>query len=160
MIKKLVFDIDGVFTNGSILYNAHGKSYKIFGPHDKDGIKIIRKYINDINFITADTSGWDITYARFVKDWKIDPKDLILVPEESRLDWFLDNCEMEQTAFMGDGYYDAPILSRVKIGICPGSGRIEAQQSADYVTQSPGGNGAVLDACLYLEKIMIKNAII
>lgn len=153
-IERLVLDIDGVLTTGQMLYDDTGKKYKIFGPHDKDGLKIINKYIDDVVFITADRTGFDISYARLVKDWKIDPSKLILVSEEGRMKWFEDNCNFETTAFMGDGYHDAPILQKVKIGIVPNSARIEAKQAATYVTESIAGNGAVLDACLYLQKVI------
>jgi 3-deoxy-D-manno-octulosonate 8-phosphate phosphatase (KDO 8-P phosphatase) len=154
IINKLVLDIDGVLNTGHILYSNQGKMYKVFGPHDKDGFKIIKKYINDITFITADVTGWEITYARIVKDWQYDPSQLILVTEEDRMSWFENNCDFDTTAYIADGYNDAPILKRVKIGIAPISARIEARESAEYVTPSKAGEGAVLDACLYLERII------
>ena len=154
IINKLVLDVDGVLNTGHILYSSQGKMFKVFGPHDKDGFKIIKKYINDITFITADVTGWEITYARIVKDWNYDPSQLVLVTEEDRMGWFEKNCDFETTAYIADGYNDAPILKRVKVGIAPKSARIEARESAKYITPSEAGNGAVLDACLYLERII------
>lgn len=154
MINKLVLDVDGVLNTGHILYSSAGKMFKVFGPHDKDGFKIIKKYLTDITFITADVTGWDITYARIVKDWKYRPDQLVLVTEEDRMSWFETNCDFETTAFIGDGYNDAPILERVKLGIAPASARIEAKIAAKYVTPSPAGSGAVLDACLYIEGVI------
>jgi 3-deoxy-D-manno-octulosonate 8-phosphate phosphatase (KDO 8-P phosphatase) len=154
IITKLVLDVDGVLNTGHILYSSAGKMFKVFGPHDKDGFKIIKKYIQDITFITADVTGWAITYARIVGDWKYNPSQLILVPEEVRMNWFEKNCDFETTAFIADGYNDAPILSRVKLGIAPCSARIEAKQAAKHITNSPAGSGAVLDACLYIERVI------
>lgn len=154
MITKLVMDVDGVLNTGHIVYSANGKMFKIFGPHDKDGLKIIKKYTDDITFITADITGWDITYRRIVTDWGYREDQLQLVSEEDRMGWFENNCNFDTTAFIADGYNDAPILSRVKIGIAPASARIEAKNAAVYVTDSPAGSGAVLDACLYIERII------
>lgn len=154
IINKLVIDIDGVLTTGHVLYNIEGKTFKIFGPHDKDGLKLVTKYINDITFITADKTGFDITYARIVKDWKYRDDQLVLVPEESRFDWFVSNCDFNTTAYIADGYHDAPILERVALGIAPKTARIEARNSANYVTPSDAANGAVLDACLYIERVI------
>lgn len=154
MINKLVLDVDGVLNTGQILYSTAGKMFKIFGPHDKDGLKIIKKYITDITFISADTTGWDITHKRIVGDWGYREDQLVLVPEESRMAWFEQHCVYDTTAFIGDGYNDAPILAKVKVGIAPASARIEAKKAARFVTESAAGNGAVLDACLYLEKII------
>lgn len=153
-IKTLVLDVDGVLNTGHLLYSKDGKMFKVFGPHDKDGLKIIASLISDIKFITADAIGWDITYARIVTDWKFTPSQLTLVPEETRMKWFEENCDFEHTAFIGDGYNDAPILERVKIGIAPANARKEAKNAADYVTESDSGSGAVLDACLYLKDII------
>lgn len=150
---KVVFDVDGVFTDGRILYSSNGKTHKIFGPHDKDGLKILKNYISDINFITADKTGFDITYRRIVTDWGYEPSRLILVPEETRLSWFENNCDLDKTIFMGDGYFDAPILSKVGYGIAPNSARIEAKLVAKFVTPSNAGQGAVLDACLHIKEI-------
>lgn len=154
MIHKLVLDVDGVLNTGHILYSREGKMFKVFGPHDKDGFKIIKKYLNDIAFITADRTGWHITYARIVKDWGYSPAQLHLVSEEDRMGWFEKNCNFETTAFIGDGYNDAPILARVKLGIAPASARKEAKAAAKHVTESPAGSGAVLDACLFIERVI------
>ena len=154
MINKLVMDVDGVLNTGHMVYSADGKMFKMFGPHDKDGLKIIKQYLSDITFITADITGWDITYRRIVTDWGYDASQLVLVSEEDRMGYFEKNCDFETTAFIGDGYNDAPILKRVKIGIAPASARIEAKNAADYVTDSVAGSGAVLDACLYIERII------
>ena len=154
MITKLIMDVDGVLNTGHVVYSADGKMFKLFGPHDKDGLKIIKQYLSDITFITADITGWDITYRRIVTDWGYDASQLVLVSEEDRMGYFEKNCDFETTAFIGDGYNDAPILKRVKIGIAPASARIEAKNAADYVTDSVAGSGAVLDACLYIERII------
>ena len=38
ILTKLVLDVDGVLNTGEILYSSAGKMFKVFGPHDKDGI--------------------------------------------------------------------------------------------------------------------------
>lgn len=154
MISNVVFDIDGVFNTGHFVYSAEGKMFKIFGPHDKDGIKILRKYPLTIKFITADKIGWAITYARLIKDWGIDIKDFELVTEEDRLGWFERNFDLSKTVYMADGYHDVPILEKVLIGIAPASARIEARNASKFVTDSSAGEGAVLDAALYIEKLL------
>lgn len=154
MITKLIMDVDGVLSTGHMVYGADGKMFKLFGPHDKDGLKIVKQYLSDITFITADITGWDITYRRIVTDWGYDHNQLVLVSEEDRMSYFENNCDFDTTAFIADGYHDAPILKRVKLGIAPASARIEAKDAADYVTPSDAGSGAVLDACLYIEQVI------
>ena len=38
-----MLDVDGVMTTGQFIYSDKGKQYKIFGPHDSDGLKLIKK---------------------------------------------------------------------------------------------------------------------
>ena len=44
-LKNITFvvDVDGVMTTGQFLYSKLGKEYKIFGPHDNDGLKMLKK---------------------------------------------------------------------------------------------------------------------
>jgi 3-deoxy-D-manno-octulosonate 8-phosphate phosphatase (KDO 8-P phosphatase) len=151
-ITHLIMDVDGVLNTGHMFYDHRGKAMKAFGAHDKDGIMIARKNGWKVYFITADgLTGWDITYARLVKDWGIDKRYLVNVSQESRKEWVEKNFDLEHTAFIGDGYHDAPILKIVKLGIAPASARREAKEAADFITESPAGSGAVLDACLHIE---------
>ena len=53
LIKNIVFDIDGVLTDGSFLYDEKGKKYKRFGAHDADGLDLLRKHFK-IFFISSD----------------------------------------------------------------------------------------------------------
>lgn len=153
-IENLILDVDGVLTTGHMGYTKEGKLFKVFGPHDREGLKMISWYIPNIKFITADKSGFEISYARIVKDWGYKPSQLILVPEEVRMTWFIENVIFERTAYMADGYNDAEILAKVAIGIAPANARTEARHAAKYVTASKSAEGAVLDACLYLKNLI------
>ena len=64
MITTLVTDVDGVFTDGSFLYSAEGKTYKTFGPHDSDGINLIREMGITVVAVTSDHRGFSITQRR------------------------------------------------------------------------------------------------
>ena len=150
MKKKpvLVCDVDGVLATGQFLYNESGKAYKVFGPHDSDGLKLIREEI-DIRFITADKRGFEISRKRVSEDMGYDLK---LVSEESRFEYIKKNFSFENLIYIGDGIHDAPILKAASFGIAPASARIEAIDAADYVTDSAAGEGAVLDACLEIKR--------
>jgi 3-deoxy-D-manno-octulosonate 8-phosphate phosphatase (KDO 8-P phosphatase) len=145
-LDTFILDVDGVMTTGQFLYSEEGKSYKIFGPHDSDGLSMVRDKLK-IMFVTADHRGFGITSKRIVEDLGY---ELHLVSEAERSRFFDEHVRYNSTAFMGDGYFDAPILSKCLVGIAPSSGRREAREAADYVTPSPAGDGAVLDACLFL----------
>ena len=148
MIDNLILDVDGVLTTGHFIYSIDGKTHKVFGAHDKDGLKLIAPFIKSISFITADETGFDISYARICKDWGYDT--LSLVKEGDRLKWIKDRFDIDRVAYIGDGIHDAPILKKARLGIAPKNARIEARKAADYVTPSRSGEGAVLDACIFI----------
>ena len=146
MSKILIFDVDGVLTTGQFIYSSKGKTYKIFGPHDSDGLKLLSDKTK-IKFITADKRGFQISRKRIVEDMGY---ELDLVSEQSRLDYLSNNYDLSKIVYMGDGYFDAPILEKCFYGIAPANARIEARNSANYITPSRSGEGAVLDACLHI----------
>jgi 3-deoxy-D-manno-octulosonate 8-phosphate phosphatase (KDO 8-P phosphatase) len=148
-MMNFILDVDGCLNDGKIYWGVDGKPFKAFGNYDHDGLKFLKKHLN-IMFITADKSGWDITQSRIVDHMDF---SLALVPENKRFE-YVEAHNFDQTIYMGDGYFDAPIIKAAKIGIAPAQGRIEARESADYVTPSRGGEGAVMDACMYIIKQM------
>lgn len=155
-VKKIfVLDVDGVMTTGSFFYSKSGKVYKEFGPHDSDGLKKINGLINFF-FITADKRGFGISKKRIVEDMGYSLK---LISEESRYSFLEKKIGFKNLIYMGDGIYDAPILKKCFLGIAPKNARVEARKSANYVTSSNSGKGAVLDACLYIQKKIKKNEI-
>ena len=145
-MKKLIFllDVDGVMTTGQFLYSQDGKAFKVFGPHDNDGLKLIKDKVT-IKFITADKRGFPITKKRIVDDIGF---ELELVPEQSRYEYVKESFGFQNLIYMADGYHDVEILKESLFGIAPKNARREAKDAADYVTESSAGEGAVLDACL------------
>ena len=147
--KVFLLDVDGVLTTGQFLYTAEGKAMKVFGPHDNDGLMLLKNKVK-IKFITADERGFPITKKRIVDDMGF---ELDLVSEKERFEYIKQNFNLNELIYMGDGYHDAKILKACKFGIAPGSARKEAKEAADFVTEAKAGEGAVLDACLYILKI-------
>jgi len=143
-----VFDVDGVFTTGQFLYTAEGKFAKVFGPHDADGIKLLRPHM-ELCAISADKRGFAITKRRIETDMGL---TLHHVPEGERLAWMEKNFDLSKCAYMGDGMHDAPILARVAYGIAPANAFPLAKKAANYTTKAKGGEGAVAEACLHVIK--------
>jgi len=154
MKLNLVIDVDGVMTTGQFLYSSKGKEFKVFGPHDSDGLKLIRDKLNII-FISADKRGFAISEKRIN-----DMGYLIeLVTEQDRYLYIKEKFGFENTIYIGEGIFDAPILSECKFGIAPANARIEAKKAADFVTVLKGGEGAVCDACIRINKLFFKGKI-
>ena len=63
-MKNFILDVDGVMTTGQFLYDNNGKSHKIFGPDDSDGLEMIKEHIN-IRFLSADKRGFEISEKNY-----------------------------------------------------------------------------------------------
>ncbi|MBX4196762.1 HAD hydrolase family protein [Candidatus Pacearchaeota archaeon] len=146
-MMNFIIDVDGVMTTGQFLYDSKGKSHKIFGPHDSDGLKLIKDKMN-IQFISADKRGFPISKRR-IEDMGY---PIELVPEASRFDFIKNKWGFQNTIYMGDGIFDAPILKACTFGIAPQNARQEAKKSANFVTYSKSAEGAVCDACMEIKK--------
>jgi len=148
--KKLIFliDVDGVMTTGQFFYTSKGKVAKVFGPHDSDGLKIIKNDIR-IEFLTADHRGFLISKKRISEDLGF---KIHLVTEEKRLNFIEKNYGLKNVIYMGDGIFDSQILKKVKYGIAPRNARPEAKKNSHFVTKNNSAEGAVLDACLNIKK--------
>lgn len=97
MFKNFILDVDGVLTTGQMIYSEEGKKYKIFGPHDNDGLKMIKDLIN-VHFISADIKGLEITKKR-ISDMGF---SVDLVSENDR-EKYINDFVVDETIFMGDG---------------------------------------------------------
>ncbi len=144
---NFVLDVDGVLSTGQFLYSSDGKAYKIFGPHDADGLKLLKDKIS-ISFISADKRGLPISQKR-VQDLGF---DVTYVCEQDRYQYVEQHFGLKNLIFMGDGLFDVPILRDCSFGIAPANARKEARAAAGFVTESKAGEGAVLDACLEIQK--------
>ena len=147
-IKELITDVDGVLTDGKYFYSEDGKVLKQFGPHDSDGFKIIRSLGIRIQAISADHRGFKITEKR-LNDMGI---EVHLVSEEERLDWVVNNCEVEKTVFVGDGLYDAAAMRMCALSFAPSNALASTKSAATYITEAAGGSGVMFDVALRLVK--------
>lgn len=152
-IKNLIFDVDGVFTTGQFLYTENGKFAKVFGPHDNDGIKMIKKYVS-ICVVSADKRGWSITKKRIADDMGL---RLEMVSENERVQWFKDNFDLSETIYMGDGITDAEIFSLCAYSVAPNNAFYVAKEKANYVTNAKSAEGAVAEACLHIIEKFFSN---
>lgn len=141
----LIVDVDGVLTTGSSFYTASGKFMKEFAPHDGDGIKMLRKMSIDVKAVSADWRGEAISVAR-TNDLGI---SLHIVPESKRAEWFAENRDA-RTAFVGDGYYDIPLLRSATVGYVPADAILPVRNCGAVVLDTPGGKGVLLEIALRL----------
>lgn len=145
-IRLMIFDVDGVLTNGILVYGVNGSEFKKFHVHDGQGIKFLQKSGVEVAIITARQS--DIITQR-MKDLEIQhvyQGNLDKLPAYEDLKQKL-NLKDNQICYMGDDLPDLPLLRRAGLGITvPNAPRI-MQDNSMWVTSASPGHGAVREAC-------------
>lgn len=144
--KHFILDVDGVMTNGQFLYSKDGKTFKIFGADDNDGLSLLKSFIN-IRFVTGDKKGFEISKRRIVDDMKY-PLDLVSTIR--RLDWIQEQYDPQEVIYMGDGIFDHYVMDGVGYSIAPANADVNAKRNANFITQRSGGDRAVAEASLHI----------
>ena len=144
-IKLFIFDIDGVLTDGKIIYTDTGQELKFFDVKDGHGIKIMQRAGIEAAFITARNS--KVVSVR-AKDLGIEH---VYQGNLNKLEAFDDllgktGIKPEEVAYIGDDIIDLPILTRVGLSFAVGDALDEVKEVVDVVTDKLGGNGAVREA--------------
>ena len=144
--KVFVIDVDGVMTTGQLAYTEQGKTMKIFGPDDHDGLSLLKNFL-EIRFVTGDKTGFNISKQRIVEDMKF-PLDLVSTIK--RAEWISEKHSLDKVIYMGDGIFDHYVFKKVGYSIATANSDILAKKTADYVTSRNGGDRAVAEACLHI----------
>lgn len=145
-IKLLVFDIDGVMTDGSITYDENGIEYKTFNAKDGHGIaKIVRSGLLTA-IITGRKNG---TVDRRAMDLKFSEVYQGVKNKLPILEALLQKYELNfsQVSYMGDDEPDIPILQKVGIAACPSDAVDKVRKVCNFISSKSGGHGAVRELC-------------
>lgn len=145
-IELLLLDVDGVMTDGGIIYDAGGVETKRFNVRDGHGIKMLQRYGIQVGIITGRTSivvdlrarelGIELVYQGALK--KLESY------EDVKARTGLDDSRI---AYMGDDIIDVPVMRRVAFAATPWDGLAEVRAVAHYVAALGGGRGAVREVC-------------
>ncbi len=150
-IKLLLLDVDGVMTDGRIIYDSDGGETKAFDVKDGHGLKLVQRAGIQVGIITGRQSavvtrraaelGIELVYQG-VKD-KTLPfaeilKKLALKPVE--------------VAYVGDDVVDLPVMRQVGFAATVADAVDDIKPFADMVTSRCGGRGAVREVCDFLLK--------
>jgi len=144
--KTFILDVDGVMTTGHFLYASEGKTLKVFGPDDNDGLSLLNSCIS-IHFVTGDRKGFPISQKRIVEDMNY-PLDLVSTIR--RIDWIKERFNLSEVIYMGDGIFDHYVMKEVGYSIAPANADTNAKKHANFITKRSGGDRAVAEACLHI----------
>jgi 3-deoxy-D-manno-octulosonate 8-phosphate phosphatase (KDO 8-P phosphatase) len=155
LIKLLILDVDGVLTDGKIIYNDRGEEIKAFDVKDGHGIKLLMRSGIEIALITGRESEVVLHRARDLGIEQVYQKvtNKMEVYEKILNDKKLED---ENVGFVGDDLVDIPVLKRVGFSAAVLDAVSEVKEIADYIASKKGGGGAVREICELLLKAQNK----
>ncbi|MFC1553642.1 KdsC family phosphatase [candidate division KSB1 bacterium] len=150
-IKALLLDVDGVLTNGEIIYNSSGAESKIFDVQDGLGIYFARKSGLIVGIITGrDSYVTKIRATELHLDYLSQGhKDKLKPYAEFKKKFDLKDNEI---SFVGDDLLDLPIMVKCGLAVSVANGRQEVKEHSQYITETEGGMGAVRETIEFILK--------
>ena len=145
-VEVLLLDVDGVLTDGTLLYAGASEEIKGFNTLDGFGLRLLRDAGIAVGLITARSSE---AVSRRARELKLDHVYTDCRNKRDAYTALLDQqgWQPEQTAYMGDDWLDLPVLMQVGCSFAPANAAAEVRRQVDYVTERSGGHGAVREAC-------------
>jgi 3-deoxy-D-manno-octulosonate 8-phosphate phosphatase (KDO 8-P phosphatase) len=145
-IRVVIFDVDGVLTDGSLFLGDDGQEYKAFHSRDGHGMKMLRATGVEIAIITGRSS--QVVEHR-VADLGIQH---VYQGQRDKLAAFEDILETLQVdppavAYVGDDVVDLPVMRRVGLAVAVQDAHALVKQHAHWQTPHGGGRGAARDVC-------------
>lgn len=145
-MRAVIFDVDGVLTDGSLYIGEHGETLKSFNALDGHGLKLlaqagiaalivtgrdspaVRRRIDDLGILHAVYGAHD----------KFAAAEQLLAG--LHIGW-------DATAVIGDDWPDLPLMQRAAFACAPAGAHAEVKALARYVTTAPAGHGAARELC-------------
>ncbi len=145
-IKLVIFDVDGVLTDGRIIIGNDGEEYKAFNSRDGHGMKLLQYTGVDIGIITGRTSN--------VVEHRMQSLGIkhVYQGQQVKLPAFKEMIERigispEDCAYVGDDWVDLAIMRRVGLAVAVQDADEMVKKHAHWVTSAGGGKGAAREVC-------------
>ena len=145
-IKMVIFDVDGVFTDGSIYLYENGKEMLQFSRIDGKGIELLRNHGVHTAVITSENS--QIVKQRMIK-LKIDEIFIGIKEKSSIYEMLKEKYSLtdKEICFCGDDIQDLELIKKAGLSCCPQNAQESVAEVCDYRSPFEGGHGFVRDVC-------------
>ncbi len=145
-IELLLLDVDGILTDGRIIYSNDGQETKAFDVKDGHGLKLIQRAGIKVGIITGRQSQVVIKRAEELG------VEFLYQGSRDKLEPYYEILQKtgfsdEQVAYVGDDVVDLPVLTRVGFAATVIDAVEDVKPYVHYVTERPGGRGAVREIC-------------
>ncbi|ALM85721.1 phenylphosphate carboxylase subunit delta [Bordetella sp. N] len=145
-VRLMVFDVDGVLTDGSLYYGESGEMLKRFHVLDGHGLRLLAEGGVAVALITGrsgpivDRRAAELGIADVMQGVRDKGKALSELAQRHGV-------ALDQTGFMGDDIIDLPAMQRAGFAASVPNAPIYVSQGAHWVSTQPGGSGAVRECC-------------
>lgn len=145
-IRLMVFDVDGVLTDGSLYFSEQGEMFKRFNALDGHGLRLLMESGIKVALITGRSGpvvarrAAELGIAELMQG--VRDKGAALTELAQRL-----GVQLDQTGFMGDDIIDLPAMQRAGFAASVISAPVYVAQTAHWVSTLPGGSGAARECC-------------
>lgn len=148
-IELVIFDVDGVLTDGSLFIGDDGQEYKAFNSKDGHGIRMLQESGIKAAILTGRDS--EVVKHR-CRDLDI---ELVMQGHRDKRPAFdellrVTGLQRDVIAYVGDDVVDLPVMKQVGLAIAVADAHPMVQEHADWVTQARGGRGAAREVCEFL----------
>ncbi len=148
-IRLVIFDVDGVLTDGGLYFDDDGRQYKRFHSRDGHGLRMLGDAGLQTAILTGRRSGVVEHRARELRI------DHVIQGQREKLPAFVELCQRqgltaEQTAYMGDDLLDLPVMRRCGLALAVADAHPLVRQHAHWLSHCNGGGGAVREACEFI----------
>ena len=145
-VSLLLLDVDGVLTDGGIIYDDDNRETKCFNAKDGLGLRFLMNAGIRVGIVTGRRSEALMNRCRNLGITQVfdGVQDKTSVLEQILAQ---NAVRPEAVAFMGDDLPDLPLMGRVGVGIAVADAHEAVRQHADLVTSGKGGRGAVREVC-------------
>ena len=140
-VRLILFDVDGVLTDGKILLHADGTESKVFDIKDGTGIVWAQRLGFTVGFLSARSS---LATSQRAAQLGITLVHQGVASKLETYDQIADSLMLddEEIAYMGDDILDLPVLSRVGLATAPADAAEDVRTRVHWVSQAKGGAGA------------------
>ena len=145
-IRLMIFDVDGVLTDGTLWYGPRGEELKAFSAHDGHGIKLLAAAGVAVALLSGRRSKAVAVRARElgIREVHQGVDDKLSVFKKMLAKHRL---KADAAGFMGDELVDLPVLEQCGFACAPREAPEAVRSRVHYVTEAPAGRGAVRELC-------------
>jgi 3-deoxy-D-manno-octulosonate 8-phosphate phosphatase (KDO 8-P phosphatase) len=155
-ISFVLMDLDGVLTDGTVVYSTTGEHIKVFSVYDGYGIERGHRLGLKFGIISGRSSEVNVLRAKklHIEELHQDVPDKVKVYSEIMRKYSLND---KNFAYIGDEVFDIPLLRIAAFSAAPANAVQEVKEEVHYVTSIEGGKGAVremIDFILRKKKLL------